>query len=112
LRRSAVRETGNAAGRVQIRDLYIDLAKRQVTLAGQAIHLTPKEYDLLCLLATQAGGVVTHPVLAQTLRSKARKTPAHLVRVYINTLRMKLHQSEREPYIITEPGVGYRFADH
>jgi two-component system, OmpR family, KDP operon response regulator KdpE len=111
LRRSAVRETGNAAGQVKIRDLHIDLAKRQVVLAGQPIHLTPKEYDLLCLLATQAGRVVTHPTLAKTLRGEAHRMPAHVVRVYVNTLRMKLHQSEHEPYIITEPGIGYRFAD-
>jgi two-component system KDP operon response regulator KdpE len=112
LRRGAVREAGNPTGQVQIRDLHIDLARRWVTLAGQPLHLTPKEYDLLCLLATQAGRVVTHPLLAEALGLKARKMPVHVVRVYINTLRMKLHQSEYEPYIITETSIGYRFAEH
>jgi two-component system KDP operon response regulator KdpE len=112
LRRSAVREADNPTGQVQIRDLHIDLARRQVTLAGQPLHLTPKEYDLLCLLATQAGRVVTHPLLAEALGPKSRKMPIHVVRVYINSLRMKLHQSEYEPYIITETSIGYRFTDH
>ncbi len=111
LRRTAIRDAGNPTGQLQIRDLHIDLARRQVTLAGKPIHLTPKEYDLLCLLATQAGRVVTHPLLAEALGLKARKMPSHVVRVYINTLRTKLHQSEYEPYIITETSIGYRFAD-
>ncbi len=111
IRRSAVREAGNAAGQIQIRQLHIDLTKRRVNLAGQPIHLTPKEYDLLCLLATHPGQVITHPMLSQTLRSEANKIPAHMVRVYINALRAKLHQSGHEPYIITETGIGYRFAD-
>ncbi len=112
LRRRAVQETGNAAGQIQIRDLHIDLAKRRVAFAGQTIHLAPKEYDLLCLLATHPDQVVTHTVLAKALGPKARKMSAHFMYVYINVLRKKLHDKENDPYIITEPGIGYRFADH
>jgi two-component system KDP operon response regulator KdpE len=112
LRRSAMREANNPPGQIQIRDLHIDLAKRRVSLAGQVIHLSPREYDLLCILATHPDQVLTHPMLAQALRSETRKMPNHIVRVYINALRTKLHQSDHAPYIITEAGLGYRFADH
>lgn len=88
--------------------LAIDFKTRIVTLEGVAIKLSPKEYELLQLLARSAGQVVTHKrLLAAGWGSST--TDTQYLRVYIGLLRQKIEEDPANPAIIlTEPGVGYR----
>ena len=91
-------------------DLRIDLLHRQVHLGDQEIHLTPTEYDLLKLLTLQAGKVVTHTMLLREVWGPAYEQDTQTLRVFIGQLRRKLNDDPARPrFILTEPGVGYRF---
>jgi two-component system KDP operon response regulator KdpE len=116
LRRSAYEGAKSSSGEIHIHDLTIDLVNRRVRLHGDEIHLTPREYDLLKLLATNPGRVITFGTLIEEVwGSFDSAKPKHNVRVYINTLRKKLKDDPattfRPRYIFNEPGIGYRFAD-
>jgi two-component system KDP operon response regulator KdpE len=116
LRRSAFEGANSSSGEIHIHDLTIDLVNRRVRLNGDEVHLTPKEYDLLKLLATNPGKVLTFRTLLEEVWGPFDSArPEHNVRVYINTLRKKLKDdpatTRRPRYIFNEPGVGYRFAD-
>lgn len=89
--------------------LVLDVVKRTVTRGDQPIRLTPKEYDLLTLLARHAGRVVTHKTLLTSVWGPAHGDDLHYLRVFIGQLRQKIEQNPVNPAIIrTEPGVGYR----
>jgi two-component system KDP operon response regulator KdpE len=91
-------------------ELRLDLLHRQVYLGDQELHLTPTEYDLLKLLATQAGKVLTHTVLLREVWGPAYEHDTQTLRVFIGQLRRKLGDNPARPrFILTEPGVGYRF---
>jgi len=93
----------------QIDELEVDLARRQVSVAGQDISLTPTEYDLLRVLAQHAGKVITHHQLLRMVWGDAYQTETHLLRVNMSNLRRKIEPDPTRPrYILTEPGVGYR----
>jgi two-component system KDP operon response regulator KdpE len=93
----------------QIDELKVDLARRQVSVAGQDISLTPTEYDLLRVLAQHAGKVITHHQLLRMVWGDAYQTETHLLRVNMSNLRRKIEPDPARPrYILTEPGVGYR----
>lgn len=93
----------------QIDELEVDLAHRQVSVAGQDISLTPTEYDLLRVLAQYAGKVITHHQLLRMVWGDAYQTETHLLRVNMSNLRRKIEPDPARPrYILTEPGVGYR----
>jgi two-component system KDP operon response regulator KdpE len=116
LRRGAMEAAQSPGGEIRINDLVIDLVNRRVTLGGEYVHLTPKEYELLCLLASHAGRVLTFRSLLEAVWGDIDSpNPEHNVRVYINTLRKKLKDdtasTHRPRYIYNEPGIGYRFAD-
>jgi two-component system KDP operon response regulator KdpE len=90
-------------------ELTVDLARRVVTLRGQEIQLTPTEYDLLKLLVTHAGKVLTHHQLLRQVWGIGYEDETHLLRVNISNLRRKIEADPARPaYILTEPGVGYR----
>lgn len=91
--------------------LVIDLSGRTVELDGEKIKLTPTEYELLKILATNAGRVMTHKqLLQQVWGGHQYGTDSHYLRVYIGHLRKKIEiDSARPSFIITEPGIGYRF---
>jgi two-component system KDP operon response regulator KdpE len=94
-----------------IGDLLVDLAKRQVTVAGQPVHLTPIEYRLLTTLIRHAGKVLTHRQLLTEVWGPPYADQAHYLRVYMAQLRRKLERDPARPrYLLTEPGVGYRLA--
>jgi two-component system KDP operon response regulator KdpE len=106
LRRSA--NTGNEPV-YQVGELRVDLGRRQVTMAGQDVSLTPTEYDLLRSLAQHAGRVLTHHQLLRQVWGASYEPETHLLRVNISNLRRKLEPDPARPqYIVTEPGVGYR----
>lgn len=89
--------------------LLIDTVRRVVERDGQPVKLTPKEYDLLLLLARNAGRVVTHRSLLTSVWGPAHTEDMHYLRVFIGQLRNKVERDPAKPVIIrTEPGVGYR----
>jgi two-component system KDP operon response regulator KdpE len=96
---------------LQIGELTIDLAQRIVELNGERVKLTPTEYDLLKILASNAGKVVTQrQLLQQVWGSQHNESESHYLRVYIGHLRKKLEEDSTQPkFIVTEPGIGYRF---
>jgi len=94
----------------QFGDLRIDLARRLVVVRGQEVHLTPREYDLLRVLATQAGKVLTHRLLLRAVWGGAYEQDVATLRVFVTQLRRKIEPDPARPnYILTEPGIGYRF---
>jgi two-component system KDP operon response regulator KdpE len=99
----------DAAPTFTVGELHLDLARRQVTVGGKEVHLTPIEYRLLTVLARHAGKVLTHRQLLPEVWGPAHTTEAHYLRVYMAQLRRKLEPEPARPrYLLTEPGVGYR----
>ena len=91
-------------------DMSIDFAKRLVTLNGNPVKLSRKEYDLLRILASHPNKVVTHQQLLQEVWGQAYVEETQYLRVYIGQLRQKLEKDPASPRcLLTEPGVGYRF---
>jgi two-component system KDP operon response regulator KdpE len=95
---------------LRIGELLIDLVQRLVEMNGERIKLTPTEYDLLRILAINAGKVVTQrQLLQQVWGDHHNPSDNHYIRVYIGHLRKKLEEDTTQPkWIVTEPGVGYR----
>ena len=93
-------------------DLVIDRERFRVLRDGEEVRLTPKEFELLTLLAQQPGRVLTHrAILKAVWGPHAGDQPEHL-RVLVGSLRKKIEPNASTPrYILTEPWVGYRFAD-
>jgi two-component system KDP operon response regulator KdpE len=90
-------------------DLMVDLTRRVVTVAGREVQLTPTEYDLLRVLVTNAGKVLTHRQLLREVWGMGYEQEMHMLRVNISNLRRKIEPDLSRPhYIVTEPGVGYR----
>jgi two-component system KDP operon response regulator KdpE len=113
LRRSAITDETTPMGEIRAKGLVIDLVNRRVTLDGEAVHFTPKEYDLLCLLATHPGKVITHGTLLHNIWGADHEGMDHYVRGFVNQIRKKLKENPARgvQFIISEPGVGYRFID-
>ncbi len=111
LRRSLGREP-TLHGQLTRGDLTIDFDRRRVLRAGAEIRLTPKEFELLTLLVTHAGRVLTHrSILKAIWGAHTVDQPEHL-RVLMGQLRKKIEPDPNTPrYLLTEPWVGYRFAD-
>ncbi len=90
-------------------DLQVDLTLRRVTVGGNEVQLTPTEYDILRLLVTHAGKVLTHSQILKQVWGMAYLEQPHVLRVNISNLRRKIEADPSRPrHIITEPGVGYR----
>lgn len=91
-------------------DLAVDYEKRQVTVAGEEIHLTPIEYRILTLLIANRGKVLTHNYILKEIWGYAEGVEAGTLRVFVATLRRKIEKNPSQPqHIVTEVGVGYRF---
>ncbi len=89
--------------------LEVDLEHRRVVAQGNEVQLTPTEYDLLRLLVTHAGKVLTHNQILRQIWGPAYMEQPHLLRVNISNLRRKIEPEPTRPqYILTELGVGYR----
>jgi two-component system KDP operon response regulator KdpE len=108
--RRATDDEGEPA--VSVGDLVIDMAAHRVTRAGEEIHLTPIEFDLLRVLAQHRGKLVTHRQLLRAVWGPAYETETHYLRVHIAHMRAKLEPESSQPrYVITDPGIGYRLRD-
>jgi two-component system KDP operon response regulator KdpE len=89
--------------------LKVDLARRLVSVSGREVQLTPTEYELLRVMVTHAGKVLTHHHLLREVWGAEYGEEFHMLHVNISNLRRKIEPDPARPqFIITEPGVGYR----
>jgi two-component system KDP operon response regulator KdpE len=92
-------------------ELSINFESRRATLNGKTVRLTPKEFDLLKMLVTNANKPVPHRKLLQTVWGPDYGDEVEYLRVVVNQLRKKIEPEPSKPkYLLTEPWVGYRFA--
>jgi len=92
-------------------NLAIDFESRRVTLNGNSVRLTPKEFDLLKFLVDHANKPIPHRKLLQTVWGPDYGDEVEYLRVVVNQLRKKIEPEPSKPqYLLTEPWVGYRFA--
>jgi two-component system KDP operon response regulator KdpE len=92
------------------KELSIDFSARRVTVRGRAVHLTPKEFDLLRQLVASQGKPLPHRRLLQSVWGPDYGDETEYLRVVVNQLRKKIEADPAHPkYILTEPWVGYRF---
>lgn len=90
--------------------LRVDLSRREVSLAGELVTLSRKEYALLAFLVQHAGRVVTQPQLLREIWGPTHQEDTHYLRILVAKLRQKLGDEAAAPrWIATEPGVGLRF---
>ena len=109
LRRHA-QQTPTGEPLVEFGDVRIDLARRTVERAGEALHLTPIEYRLLTHLSAQPDRVVTHRQLLKAVWGPGHAEDTHYVRVHMANLRKKIEADASMPrHLLTETGIGYRF---
>lgn len=114
--RAALRRGADAVGStspgIEIGPLRIDLARREVTLGKEPVHLTPIEYRLLTLLAQNAGRVLTQRQILEQVWGRTHAAQSHYVRVFMAQLRRKIEKDPTRPkLLVTEQGVGYRLRD-
>ncbi len=106
LRRSVRREDVDA--RLEVGGFLLDTAAHTVTLLGQELHLTPKEFDLLTLFLRNPHRVLTHKVLLRSIWGPAGEDQPEYLRVLVGQLRKKLDRGDGQNFIQSEPWVGYR----
>ncbi len=107
LRRQAAVAHGEPV--VRCGQLLVDLGRRRVTVAGREVHLTPTEYELLRLLALNAGRPLTHRFLLARIWGEHALGDTYNTRYIVAQIRRKLGDDPTHPrFILTEPGVGYR----
>src|SRR5436305_12893486 len=114
--RVALRHTARLVSGIQPRfesgPLCVEIARRHVTLDGQEVKLTPTEYDLLKVLIQHKGKIMTRQMLLKEVWGTGYGADSHYLHVYIGQLRRKIEPDPAHPhFILTVPGVGYRFSD-
>jgi two-component system KDP operon response regulator KdpE len=110
LRRAQMPRQGTGETQINAAGIVIDLAKRSVIRDGSVVHVTPIEWELLRVLATNAGRTMTHGQLFARVWARQHGDAQQYLRVHVANLRRKLERDPIRPtVIITEPGVGYRF---
>jgi two-component system KDP operon response regulator KdpE len=109
LRQAARREA--PAGPLTVGDVTIDLERRLITRAGGPVRLTPKEFDVLAVMARSPGKVIGHRELLAAVWGAAHVDDTQYLRVVVGQLRHKLEMDPSQPnLLLTEPGVGYRLS--
>jgi two-component system KDP operon response regulator KdpE len=112
LTRRTRQEDVPVSGIFTIRALKLDLKHRSLHKAGQEIHLSPIEFDLLSYLMRQPGIPIEHAKLLQAIWGPEYGSELEYLRSYVRLLRKKIESDPARPeYILTEPWVGYRFCD-
>jgi two-component system KDP operon response regulator KdpE len=97
---------------IEIGELEIDLEKRAVAVGGRTVRLTPIEYDLLRLFATNEGKLLTHSMILREIWGPAYQEESNYLHVYVSHLRRKIEPDPARPrYLLTHPGVGYRLVN-
>lgn len=113
LRRTVIEPGATPEALITVGDLMVDLVNRRVTVAGEEVHFTPQEYDILRLLVTHPGKLLTHRAILAAVWGPEYADMTHYVRIYVNQIRKKLRENPagNVRYILNEPGIGYRFID-
>jgi two-component system, OmpR family, KDP operon response regulator KdpE len=112
LRASLRRVAPSGEPLIVIGGLEVDLEKQEVRVDGKPVHLTPHQFDLLRVLARNAGKLLTHRMLLQEVWGPSYGTESNLLRVHVAHLRRKIERDPARPqYLLTEPGAGYRLVD-
>jgi len=108
--RASLRRSGPPNGPViELGALTLDLEKKALFVNGNLVALTPHEFDLLRLLATNEGKLLTHQTILREVWGPAYGSESHYIHVYISQLRRKIEPDPSRPrYLLTEPGAGYR----
>jgi two-component system KDP operon response regulator KdpE len=111
--RAVLRRRAPSAGPiVEVGELRIDVPERSVTMSGERVKLTPHEFDLLRVLAQNAGKLLTHRMLLREVWGPSYQVEAHYLHVYVSHLRAKVEPDPSRPrYLLTETGAGYRLVD-
>jgi two-component system KDP operon response regulator KdpE len=111
--RAALRRAGPATEpTLRIGKLVLDLEKRSVSMAGEPVHLTPHEFELLRVLAQNEGKLMTHNTILREVWGPAYQRESSYLHVFVSQLRRKLERDPARPrYILTEPGAGYRLVN-
>lgn len=112
--RAALRRTPDAQDETETTlsdgDFRIDLSTREIEVAGVAVHLTPKEFDLLVFLFRSRGKVITHRAILTAIWGGNSTEQTEYLRVFVGQIRKKIEKDPSQPkYVRTEPWVGYRF---
>jgi two-component system, OmpR family, KDP operon response regulator KdpE len=94
---------------IEVGELQIDLAARTVRRSGEEIHLTPLEFELLRTLARNRGRLMTHRALLQEVWGPGYADDTPVLRTHVANLRRKIEPDGGPRYILTDPGIGYRF---
>jgi two-component system KDP operon response regulator KdpE len=112
LLRRAAGPSADATGRIEIGRLVVDVPNHTVSMAGRAVELTPREFEVLKVLVTHAGRLVTHGRLLRAVWGTAYSDESHYAHVYVSQIRRKLAAADpsgdARSLIVAEPGVGYR----
>jgi two-component system, OmpR family, KDP operon response regulator KdpE len=110
LRRHPTPEEEKTGGTIEAGDFRVDLDAHMVTVRGQEIKLTPKEFDLVAYFVRHPGRMLTHRALLAAVWGGNSTEQTEYLRVFIGQLRKKLESDASHPrYIVTEPWIGYRF---
>ncbi|MFO7321713.1 MAG: response regulator transcription factor [Chloroflexota bacterium] len=100
--------TPTAEPKLVVRHLELDMPRRQATIRGKRLHLTPIEYGILVTLMRNPGQVISHDELLRAVWGEQYEGDYSVLRVNISRLRQKLEENPRNPtYIVTAPGQGY-----
>jgi two-component system, OmpR family, KDP operon response regulator KdpE len=109
--RRATPGAGGEEPSIEVEGLQVDFAARTVRRDGEPVHLTPIEFDLLRVLARNSGRLMTHRALLVEVWGPGYAEDVQALRTHIARLRAKIEPARPVPrYIVTDPGVGYRFA--
>ena len=112
LRHAAQTGADDAGEVIEQGPVRIDQPRREVTVDGREVHLTPIEYRLLVLMARNAGKVLTHRQILKEVWGPSHAGQTHYLRVFMAQLRRKIEDDPARPrLVVTEPGVGYRMRD-
>jgi two-component system KDP operon response regulator KdpE len=110
--RRAAGPAADPRGELRLGTLTMDVTRHEVTVEGRPVHLTPREFEVLKVLMSHAGRLVTHGRLLRAVWGTAYSDEAHYVHVYVSQIRRKLDSADPEgrlhALIVAEPGVGYR----
>jgi two-component system, OmpR family, KDP operon response regulator KdpE len=111
--RASLRRGGPPNGPIiELGMLTLDLEKKALFVNGKLVSLTPHEFDLLRLLATNEGKLLTHQAILREVWGPAYGSESHYLHVYVSQLRRKIEPDPSRPrYLLTEPGAGYRLVN-
>ena len=112
LRAALRRATPSAEPVLTAGELELDLEKRELRVSGKPVHLTPHQFDLLRVLASNEGKLLTHRAILQEVWGPGYGSESNLLHVHVSQLRRKIEPDPARPrYLLTEPGAGYRLVD-